>query len=450
MIEERLINSLKAHPINERIYGDTYDHSLIKSIEEYGLRGTIEISKDSVVISGHRRWYVCQELGYETIPVTVLEETDPDKLIEYLITMNQATRERTREQIAREFEVLLEVEERKAKERQTDAGKQYGKNHPKEVQVNLPEPKKKGQARDKAAAKVGWSGSTAERAVNVVKYADSIEQKEPETAKDIKEVLNTKSVHAAQQTVKQHKEIAKQTPVKKLNATNDNIKWSKWSWNPVTGCLHDCPYCYARDIANRFDGNFKPAFHADRLQAPANTTIPEHRKNEPGINNIFVCSMADLFGKWVHPSWIEQVMDVCEEQPQWNYLFLTKNPDRYLEFHFPENCWLGASATNQRQFDKAIDVFTKIDGNIKFLSCEPLNERIVVEEFTHYETPTNELACIDWLIVGGRSKNSKMPAFQPEWVWVEELLMDARMVKIPVYFKTNLTVRPEEHPCLSK
>jgi pyruvate-formate lyase-activating enzyme len=25
-----------------------------------------------------------------------------------------------------------------------------------------------------------------------------------------------------------------------------------WSWNPVTGCLHDCPYCYARDIANRF------------------------------------------------------------------------------------------------------------------------------------------------------------------------------------------------------
>lgn len=30
---------------------------------------------------------------------------------------------------------------------------------------------------------------------------------------------------------------------------NDAIEWAQWSWNPVTGCLHDCPYCYARDIA---------------------------------------------------------------------------------------------------------------------------------------------------------------------------------------------------------
>ena len=26
-----------------------------------------------------------------------------------------------------------------------------------------------------------------------------------------------------------------------------NIEWAKWSWNPVSGCKHDCPYCYARD-----------------------------------------------------------------------------------------------------------------------------------------------------------------------------------------------------------
>jgi len=33
---------------------------------------------------------------------------------------------------------------------------------------------------------------------------------------------------------------------------NDDIEWAKYSWNPVTGCLHNCPYCYARDIAERF------------------------------------------------------------------------------------------------------------------------------------------------------------------------------------------------------
>lgn len=30
------------------------------------------------------------------------------------------------------------------------------------------------------------------------------------------------------------------------------IEWATYTWNPVTGCLHDCEYCYARRIANRF------------------------------------------------------------------------------------------------------------------------------------------------------------------------------------------------------
>ena len=30
------------------------------------------------------------------------------------------------------------------------------------------------------------------------------------------------------------------------------IEWCSHTWNPVTGCLHNCVYCYARDIAWRF------------------------------------------------------------------------------------------------------------------------------------------------------------------------------------------------------
>ena len=29
------------------------------------------------------------------------------------------------------------------------------------------------------------------------------------------------------------------------------IDWAEASWNPVTGCQHDCEYCYARRIAMR-------------------------------------------------------------------------------------------------------------------------------------------------------------------------------------------------------
>lgn len=33
------------------------------------------------------------------------------------------------------------------------------------------------------------------------------------------------------------------------------IDWCDSTWNPVTGCYHECPYCYARRTANRFSGH---------------------------------------------------------------------------------------------------------------------------------------------------------------------------------------------------
>ena len=33
------------------------------------------------------------------------------------------------------------------------------------------------------------------------------------------------------------------------------IDWCDSTWNPVTGCLHGCEYCYARGIAKRFSGH---------------------------------------------------------------------------------------------------------------------------------------------------------------------------------------------------
>jgi len=222
-----------------------------------------------------------------------------------------------------------------------------------------------------------------------------------------------------------------------FNQVNENIEWAKWSWNPVTGCKHGCPYCYARDIANRFyPEKFEPTFRPERLQAPANTTIPKTRQDEPGIHNVFVCSMADPFGDWVPEKWIRKVLHTVSKNPQWNYLFLTKNPKRYLEFEFPEHAWLGATADTQARMDKAIEAFSHIDHPIKFVSCEPL-----MEEVSLGDNPP-----INWLIIGGRSKNTRLPAKQPKWQWVEKLLFEARRANIPVYFKPNLTVAPKEYP----
>ena len=46
-----------------------------------------------------------------------------------------------------------------------------------------------------------------------------------------------------------------------------------------------------------------------------NTTMHRYRLNQPERQaepqTIFVCSMADLFGRWVPTSWIAEVLDAC-------------------------------------------------------------------------------------------------------------------------------------------
>ena len=134
------------------------------------------------------------------------------------------------------------------------------------------------------------------------------------------------------------------------------IEWCDSTWNPVTGCYHDCEYCYARRTANRYRGclaspdgstSEKIVTLPNKLEAGTKDgsiryaaypygftpTLHEYRLDDPktkGLGKtVFVCSMADLFGKWVPDEWIERVFDACMAAPNHRYLFLTKNPERY-------------------------------------------------------------------------------------------------------------------------
>lgn len=224
----------------------------------------------------------------------------------------------------------------------------------------------------------------------------------------------------------------------KFNPTNDNIEWAKWSWNPITGCLHNCAYCYARDIAARFfPQNFEPSFLPSRLRAPDNTKLPDLSKiTDPiermGQQNIFVCSMADLFGKWVPIEWINSVLESIKRNPQWNFLLLSKFPSRMADFSYPNNVWLGTSCDYQHTVKRAESAFTKIKASgfngVCWLSCEPMMENL---QF-------NSLEMFDWVVMGGASSSTKTPEFKPPFDWIVNLYSQARETNCKVYFKTNL------------
>ena len=227
------------------------------------------------------------------------------------------------------------------------------------------------------------------------------------------------------------------------------IEWCSFTWNPVTGCLHTCEYCYARRIANRFDakaidGNplpgglhvledklkstpfpfgFEPVLHRYRLDEPQKWTKP---------STIFVCSMADLFGKWVPDEWIEAVFAACEKAPQHRYLFLTKNPQRYVKLDgrnklpIRDNMWYGTTVTNDEQRLELADSFGYLDREAKtFLSIEPILEKVFCYKY------------VDWVIIGVETGNRKNKVV-PEKAWIDNIVDDCDYNDIPVFMKDSL------------
>ncbi len=233
------------------------------------------------------------------------------------------------------------------------------------------------------------------------------------------------------------------------------IDWCDSTWNPVTGCLHGCKYCYAAGIANRFGANISDENKIHELESPYmyieenengiwvrektrvnpypfnfEPTFHKYRLNDyigKKGRNIFVCSMADLFGDWVPDSWIEEVLKVCEKAPQHNYLFLTKNPKRYesiLDRYMPPNMWFGWSLTAPLGKDFSFKTHHSIQ---TFVSIEPLLKPLVGF------CPKG----LEWVIIGaetGRRKDKVVPKRE----WIEDIVSKCRKADIPVFMKLSL------------
>ena len=238
------------------------------------------------------------------------------------------------------------------------------------------------------------------------------------------------------------------------------IEWCDHTWNPITGCLHNCEYCYARQMTKRFSGDVrmnKMAKSDYSVCAAANGTKDIYILDKPMLNekekiitypfgfeptlhryrydvpqklkrgnNIFVGAMSDVFGDWVPDDWLDEIFQICRKQSIHNYLFLTKNVERYTEYGVPsgmENMWYGTTITCEQDVYKFnyLPAFCNT-----FISIEPILDDIKPENCNIM------FQQINWIIIGAETGNIRNKVI-PKAEWIMKIVIEADKAGIPVF-----------------
>ena len=156
----------------------------------------------------------------------------------------------------------------------------------------------------------------------------------------------------------------------------------KYAWDPVEGCRHGCPYCYARTYLSARGKDFDtPTFYEKRLIEPS--LVKPCR--------IFVNHFSDIMGDFIPSGWIDKIIEVIKSLPLHTFIFITKNPKRYYEFDFTDNCILGVTCESPAQWER-VELMKGLR-NRKMCSIEPL-----LGDFTGYDFAQFEFVVIGDLI----------------------------------------------------
>jgi len=241
-----------------------------------------------------------------------------------------------------------------------------------------------------------------------------------------------------------------------------------YTWNPITGCLNNCPYCYARKLAN---GRLKSRYLANKCIAPrklmAHDVGGQHYEwldDTPDLDpfyprfwedrlyhipggkpkGIFACDMSDLFGIGIPEEWTYRVITQMRGYPQHRFYLLTKQPQNLIKFlggnitnthkgykrpnPLPNNVWAGVTVTNRQQAYGARDFLREVQATVKFLSLEPLLEHMDGWALG------NVITLADWVIIGSQTKPYKPPRIE----WVTEIVEACDKAGIPVFLKDSL------------
>jgi protein gp37/ParB-like chromosome segregation protein Spo0J len=428
------------HPVANifPLMGEADLDELAADIRANGQRELIWRHRDGRIVDGRNRWLACRKLGIE--PATRTFGKEDAELVRFVVSLNLHRRHLSESQRAM-------VATRIASLRQ-------GRPTAEAKAANLPV-SEAAKLLNVSERSVRYARRVAERGtpeliaavdrgeVPVSRAAQTAAAAAPRPApvrkRELHEVVSLEQWKALSPDERQRL----LSPDSAWGATGfnrqegDSIGWAQWSWNPISGCLHDCIYCYARDIAtlgptsSGFPHGFQPTLYPRRLLAPSYTK-PRDASTDWRERNVFTGSMTDLWGRWVPKEWIEAVLAACRAAPEWTFLFLTKFPQRMAEFDLPDNGWYGTTVDLQARVAVAEKAFAKVrtrsPGTKTWLSVEPMLEPLKFKR----------LDLFDWIVIGGASRSSKTPEWKPPFEWIVDLHGQARAAGCRVWHKENL------------
>lgn len=242
------------------------------------------------------------------------------------------------------------------------------------------------------------------------------------------------------------------------------IAWTDATWNPTRGCSRvspGCVHCYAETTARRFAGPGQPyegTIDANGRWSGVIRTVPSvydqpMRWRRP--RRVFVNSMSDLFHSGLPREELDRIVGSMADLRARHHTFqvLTKRPAlmheylsdpsiaeriRALVYGRPPawpardvrpvvpdvlpHVWWGVTVENQKAADDRIGVLRDTPAALRFLSVEPLLERVDLGDLTG----------IGWVIVGGESgPGARTCAID----WIRSVVGQCRRAGVPVFVK---------------
>ena len=208
------------------------------------------------------------------------------------------------------------------------------------------------------------------------------------------------------------------------------------SLNPITGCTkhsEGCKNCYAERMAiwlnrvhkndnrNKYANGFKLTLHPDVLEKKVRV--------KPG-ENVFMCSMSDIFHEDVPDEFIIKIFEYMERNINQHFSICTKRAERLAEMApflpWRRNLWAGVTIEHGKYIYRA-ELLRKVPAVLRFIIAEPLLSSLADLDLTG----------IGYLSVGGESGDkrdwSKLRVTKKEWVI--ELRDKANAAGIPFFFK---------------